>query len=124
MRKTIDYQYQRTETTYHAYAAFQNSLLDKNSVELDLVSTFKLSDLQGIKLRSGDDVFQLAFKKITAPTAKNDEKRAKLYLSVDLKEIWQSKLSCDAVITFTLLNKQTISLPFNYCLIKTALTGN
>lgn len=120
-KKNVDYQYLRNGDEYHAYSALVNAVNDSKTLELQLVSTYKIDRLNEILIKENKKQIKISFSTVIS-NAKNDDKSLqKLSLLLDAGKILKNKFDCDTEITFVFNNGQQITFPFNSCLIKESL---
>jgi hypothetical protein len=120
-RKSIDYQYKRVDSNYHAYTVYIGN--EANTVDFAIVSSYDLTGLKSIHIQSEKNKVKLSFKKITL-LLNDDETLNKLAISVNLEKVFKAKLNCESTIVFTLENNLTIELPINNCQLKEYLSKN
>ncbi len=119
LKTSIDYQYKREGDTYSAYSTFLNK--EENAISLAIVSSYKIEELQRIKIKFGELFIDVPFSKLTSTLPNDDKAMNSLGVKLELNKLLQEKTDCELKIIFQLIDGTKIELPFMFCLLKEKL---
>lgn len=115
-KTSIDYQYFRDEKSYFAYELFTQDQNPQNRfLMLNFTSNINYNKIERISIVSANDEVKLKFK-LREETVKSDNPEQKFYpISLDVKDLADKKIPCEAKIIFKLDNGLSYTLPFDSC---------
>ncbi len=94
---------------------------EENAISLAIVSSYKIEELQRIKIKFGELFIDVPFSKLASTLPNDDKAMNSLGVKLELNKLLQEKTDCELKIIFQLIDGTKIELPFMFCLLKEKL---
>ncbi|WP_316829424.1 hypothetical protein [Pedobacter aquatilis] len=122
VKQNIDYQYYRDDKSYYAFELFRNIADDKAIVNLNFTTNTAFKKIDKIYITNGVKEVKLKFK-TRSDVVESDNPELKFHaISLNIKDLANKEIDCEAKIVFKLDNGLIYTLPFSRCNLDEQLT--